>query len=248
MNRALATVTWKWSPPPVRSRTATSVASGKALRSNSSRRAVTAPTIATGRVTTRRAQGTLAAMDVGDETFEAEVVERSREMPVVVDFWAEWCGPCHMLAPVLERAVAERNGAVVLAKVDVDANPALAARFGIRGIPAVKAFRNGHVVSEFAGARPAAAVEAFLDELTEPGEGDRLVEELRSAGRLPEVVEALERGDHEAAFERLLERLPGADEDEREEVRRVMVALFGDLGQDHPLSTRYRRRLATALH
>ena len=97
---------------------------------------------------------TVAAVDVTDATFEQDVVERSRELPVVVDFWAEWCGPCKLLEPVLEKAAAARDGELVLAKLDVDANPAAASRFGVRGIPAVKAFRHGHVVDGFVGAQP----------------------------------------------------------------------------------------------
>jgi putative thioredoxin len=113
-------------------------------------------------------------MDVTDSTFQTDVIERSRAVPVVVDFWAEWCGPCRQLGPVLETAVAARDGKVELAKIDVDANPGVARTFGIQSIPAVKAFRDGRVVAEFVGAQPPAAVNAFLDSLL-PSEADDLV-------------------------------------------------------------------------
>src|SRR5438034_1365946 len=118
-------------------------------------------------------------MDATTDTFATTVLERSAEVPVVVDFWAEWCGPCRALTPVLEREVEARAGEVELVKVNTDENPALARDHGIRGIPAVKAFRNGAVVSEFVGARPAPQVAAFLDELLAPSAADRLVAELR---------------------------------------------------------------------
>jgi thioredoxin len=171
--------------------------------------------------------------DVGGETFEAEVIARSHELPVVVDFWAEWCGPCRTLGPVLKREVDARAGRVVLAKVDVDSNPALAQRFAIRGIPAVKAFKRGHVVREFVGALPPEAVGEFLDAL------------LASSG----AEELLGEGeDHEQVLERLLAEIPAADARRRDEIRRQMLALFEDLGPEHPATIRYRRQLATALY
>jgi putative thioredoxin len=187
-------------------------------------------------------------MDVDEQTFEREVIARSADVPVVVDFWADWCGPCKALAPVLERAVAERNGDVALAKLDVDANPELAQRFAIRGIPAVKAFRRGQVVAEFVGAQSPTAVAAFLDGITGPSAADRIAEELRASGEYPEVLEALDADDHERALELLLVAVEAAGADERERVRELMVALFGELGHEHPVTVRYRRRLATALY
>jgi putative thioredoxin len=176
-------------------------------------------------------------MDVTTETWAEDVIAASGERPVVVDFWAEWCGPCRSLTPVLEAATSERD--VGFAKVDVDANPQLAEQFGIRGIPAVKAFRNGHVIAEFVGAQPRSAVDAFLDELTKPPVAESLDD--------PDVEEALGVGDYERAFELLLARI-GAEPERRDETRELMVRLFNELGQEHPLASSYRRRLATALY
>lgn len=260
--------------------------------------------------------------DVTEAEFETRVVERSRELPVVVDMWAEWCGPCRALTPALERAATAREGDVELAKVDIDANQGLAARFGVQGIPAVKAFRDGRVVDEFTGALPAPQVEAFFDRLV-PSEADRLAtagdeQSLRRALEIdPAQVEAgrelgrllLRRGDRDEALEVLVpfehdytasglaararleladgpqlhphatdaeepareeDRLEGAfrawDEgepgraldwlqeevalaggDRRDLLRRVMVAIFTELGPDDPLARDHRRRLATTL-
>jgi putative thioredoxin len=152
------------------------------------------------------------AADVTEADFRHAVIDRSRETPVVVDFWAAWCGPCRTLTPTLERAAEARAGKVDLVKVDVDANPGLAREYGVQGIPAVKAFRDGQMVDEFVGAQPAAMVERFMDRLV-PSEADKLIaagdeESLRKAlAQEPERADAaillaralIERGDLEQA-------------------------------------------------
>ena len=161
-------------------------------------------------------------MDVTESTFQTAVIERSRAVPVVVDFWAEWCAPCRQLGPVLEKAVAARDGAIELVKLDVDANPNLSRAYQIQSIPAVKAFKDGNVAAEFIGAQPPAAVEEFLDSLV-PSAADELVargdeESLRAAVALdPSRADAavplakllLARGDADGALA-LVRGVPGS--------------------------------------
>ena len=140
--------------------------------------------------------------DVTEADFQHRVLERSRELPVVVDFWADWCGPCKQLTPVLERAATARAGKVELAKVDVDANRGLQSAFRIQGIPAVKAFRDGRVAAEFTGALPPAQVEQFFDALV-PSEAD----ELARSGEEADLRRALELDPSHADARRALTRL-----------------------------------------
>jgi putative thioredoxin len=243
-----------------------------------------------------------AIFDVDEAEFEERVLERSRSLPVVVDFWADWCGPCKQLTPALERAASARAGKVELAKLDVDANQRLSQAFRIQGIPAVKAFRAGRVVAEFTGAIPPAEVERFFDSLV-PSEADELAESgdeaalwraleldpdhagarrelgriLLRRGEADEAIELLDAapgdfvadglaararlsgdedlaaafdawdaGDAAGALERLQAALP--DPERQDLIRRVMVAIFTELGADHPLAREHRRRLSASLN
>jgi putative thioredoxin len=245
-------------------------------------------------------------VDVTEATFADEVIARSQDQAVIVDFWAAWCAPCRQLAPILERAAARHPDDVALAKVDVDANPGLARTYRVSSIPAVKAFRGGTVVDEFIGLQPERAVEAFVERLV-PSRADRLVEagdeaSLREAvaaepphvgarlalarlllaeGRADEVpallepvlhdqdaqalaararleasdrpdvvaaLAAIRRDDPEGALTHLLDALRAAAPEERDDLRLAMIGVFRDLGDQHPLTTRFRRRMAQALY
>jgi putative thioredoxin len=250
----------------------------------------------------------VTVIDVNEADFETEVLQRSAEVPVVVDFWAPWCAPCRQLSPALEKAAGAREGKVVLAKIDTDENPGIAQKYGIQGIPAVKAFVDGEVAAEFVGALPPSQVEAFFDGLVpsetqllldagdeeslrkivekEPanvdanfalaqmhyraGDPDLALERLRNVTgnfradglaarieleredrpRLREGFAALDEGELEAGLDLLLEELADGDldADDRERIRKVVVAVLDELGVDHPLARESRRRLATALY
>ncbi len=123
----------------------------------------------------------MAAIDVTDATFESEVIEKSKDVTVVVDLWAPWCGPCKTLGPIIENVIDATNGNVVLAKVNIDENPAIGQAFKVQSIPAVYALQDGAVVNGFMGAQPEHEVQAFVDSLG-PSEQEQALDELIAAG------------------------------------------------------------------
>ncbi|MFZ6030546.1 MAG: thioredoxin [Chloroflexota bacterium] len=141
-------------------------------------------------------------IEVSEASFEYDVIAYSRQTPVVVDFWAEWCGPCRSLGPLLERLAQEAQGAFRLAKVNVDDNPNLALRFSVRSIPAVKAFRDGRMVSEFVGAQPEERIREFLRAIA-PNQNDLQLEKAQGLAEMQQWANA------EAAFRQFLSKHPG---------------------------------------
>lgn len=131
--------------------------------------------------------------DVSEAQFDTAVLARSHELPVVVDFWAEWCAPCRMLGPILEREVEALGGRVLLAKVDADQAPGLGQRYGVRGIPAVMAFRNGEVVADFVGARDAGFVRGWLAGLA-PSPAKQALEAAKTDADLEALLADVEVG------------------------------------------------------
>jgi putative thioredoxin len=173
------------------------------------------------------------ALDVGLADFPQQVLEESRRRPVVVDFWAPWCGPCKTLKPILEKLAAEYGGKFLLAKINSDENQALAARYGVRGIPSVKAFIDGEQVDEFSGALPEAEVRAFLDRLI-PSPADELRQNAvaaRVAGDLPGALQLLADAS-KLAPAHVGVRLDAAeimlDLDEVDEARRLVEGVADD--------------------
>jgi putative thioredoxin len=195
-------------------------------------------------------------IEAGDDDFETAVLQRSQEVPVLVDFWAPWCGPCRVLGPVLEKLAEEHAGKFLLAKINVDDNPSVAAAFGIQGIPAVKLFRDGAVASEFTGALPEPMVREFLSQFLPSVADQQALEaaELEKAGKIAEAKDLyqailtsepshakallgigrllMNEGDNQAALNQL-DRIPLVAEERKEADRLIArLNLQGGAAQD----------------
>jgi putative thioredoxin len=162
---------------------------------------------------------TANVVEVTDQTFEDVVIEGSKERPVVVDMWAEWCGPCRQLTPTLEKVAEERGGSFLLAKLDTDANPMTASAFGVQSIPTVIAFKNGQPVNGFIGAYPEPEVNRFIDTIL-PTESERLADEARA-------VE--ESGDLESAEDRYRQVL--ADDPDNRDAAIGLARILAERGE-----------------
>jgi putative thioredoxin len=166
------------------------------------------------------------ARDIREDEFDTAVIERSREVPVVVDFWAPWCGPCRQLTPALERAATAREGKVELVKVNTDENQNLSRSFQIQGIPAVKAFKNGREVAQFVGAQPPAQVERFFDSLV-PSEAEQLVAKGDEASLRTALELEPARRDARVKLAQLL-----YEQGKKDEARQLVEGIEGDFAAE----------------
>ncbi len=209
--------------------------------------------------------------DITDETFGTEVVERSETVPVVIDLWADWCGPCKTLGPILEKVVGETQGLVELAKVDVEANPQVAGAFQVQSIPAVYAMKDGKIIDGFVGALPEAEVVAFVQRVLDASTGAALSGEDGEDGAQIEDAEVVPKdaapaaplisepggdvvpeapaptaGEADAIESELQSLLTQVKDDDT--ARERYLELLEQLGVEDPRTNLYRRKLATALY